>query len=141
MLEFTYFGEIRGKGRPKFRRIQNFVSTYTPAVTRDYEASIKESFLAECKDKKMFFEGEQLVLELRIYKSIPKAFSKKKRLEALEGKIRPTKKPDIDNILKSVFDALNKVAYLDDTQIVKINVEKFYADRDYMKCRIYELEV
>ena len=139
MIEFTYYGEIRGKGRPRFRKIGNFVSTYTPTETRDYEMSIKESFLVECADSERFYNGEQLVMELQIYQAIPKSVSKKKAQEMLEDKVKPTKKPDIDNILKSVCDALNKVAYTDDTQIVEMKIQKHYAENSYMVVKLWKI--
>lgn len=37
------------------------------------------------------------------------------------------KKPDVDNIVKIVADALNGVAYHDDTQIVSVLAKKVYA--------------
>jgi Holliday junction resolvase RusA-like endonuclease len=46
----------------------------------------------------------------------------------LNQAIRPTKKPDVDNIAKSIQDALNKVLYRDDSQIVLLIVGKRYAD-------------
>jgi len=46
----------------------------------------------------------------------------------LSGKIRPTKKPDGDNILKAVADALNGVCYKDDKCLIKMSIEKFYSD-------------
>lgn len=139
MIEFTYYGEIRGKGRPRFRKIGNFVSTYTPTETRDYEMSIKESFLVECADSERFYNGEQLAMELQIYQAIPKSVSKKKAQEMLEDKVKPTKKPDIDNILKSVCDALNKVAYTDDTQIVEMKIQKHYAENSYMVVKLWKI--
>lgn len=45
-----------------------------------------------------------------------------------DEELRPTKKPDLDNVIKSILDALNKVAYHDDTQIVSLSMEKFYSD-------------
>lgn len=139
MIEFTYYGEIRGKGRPRFRKIGNFVSTYTPTETRDYEMSIKESFLVECADSERFYNGEQLAMELQIYQAVPKSVSKKKAQEMLEDKVKPTKKPDIDNILKSVCDALNKVAYTDDTQIVEMKIQKHYAENSYMVVKLWKI--
>jgi Holliday junction resolvase RusA-like endonuclease len=139
MIEFTYYGEIRGKGRPRFRKIGNFVSTYTPTETRDYEMSIKESFLVECADSERYFNGEQLAMELQIYQAIPKSVSKKKAQEMLEDKVKPTKKPDIDNILKSVCDSLNKVAYTDDTQIVEMRIQKHYAENSYMVVKLWKI--
>ena len=57
---------------------------------------------------------------------IPKSFSKKRTATALDGLIRPQVKPDIDNVVKVVCDALNKIAYKDDTQVVEIAACKLY---------------
>lgn len=38
-----------------------------------------------------------------------------------------TKRPDIDNYEKTVLDALNGVAYVDDAQVVECHTEKRYA--------------
>lgn len=57
----------------------------------------------------------------------------------LEGNIRPIKKPDIDNILKSVFDGLNGIAFKDDTQIIRIQTEKFYSNEPRIDIEIKEI--
>ena len=69
-------------------------------------------------------------LEVHIiaYYEIPKSISKKKKQEMLEDKIRPTIKPDTDNIAKSILDSLNGIAYKDDKQIVSLKVDKYYAE-------------
>ena len=59
--------------------------------------------------------------------SVPKSDSKKKRYEKLNCILLPTKKPDTDNILKVVCDALNGCAYHDDKQVVGAVIEKYYA--------------
>ena len=41
--------------------------------------------------------------------------------------ICPQKKPDADNIAKIICDALNDVAYKDDTQVVMLTIIKKYA--------------
>ena len=64
----------------------------------------------------------------------------KKRQQMLAGLIRPTKKPDLDNVIKSILDALNKVAYHDDTQIVSLSMEKFYSDSPRVEVTISNLE-
>ena len=48
----------------------------------------------------------------------------------VSGSILPTKKPDGDNVEKAVADALNKVAYLDDSQIIEAKWQKIYAADD-----------
>lgn len=138
MIKFTYLGEIKGKGRPRFRSVGKFVSTYTPKETKDYELSIKEAYINQ--SEVTYFENEQLILTLNIYQAVPKATSKKKTQEMLSHKIRPTKKPDVDNIVKSVCDSLNKVAYTDDTQIIEIHASKYYADHNYMEIEIKSTE-
>ena len=57
----------------------------------------------------------------------PKSTSKIKHAEMLCGSLKPLKKPDVDNIVKVVADALNGVAYHDDTQIVSVSAKKVYA--------------
>ncbi len=75
-----------------------------------------------------FDADEELRANIIAYYPIAKSTSKKKRQQMLAGLIRPTKKPDLDNVIKSILDALNKVAYHDDTQIVSLSMEKFYSD-------------
>lgn len=57
----------------------------------------------------------------------------------LDNKIAPTKKPDIDNIVKIILDAMNKFAFKDDTQVTKLEVEKRYSEipRVYIKIEEY----
>ena len=45
----------------------------------------------------------------------------------LNNELRPSKKPDIDNVLKLVLDALNEVAYKDDTQVIEVECKKFFS--------------
>ena len=60
--------------------------------------------------------------------------------EMLEGKIWPAKKPDSDNIAKVVLDALNGIAYHDDTQIIKLSVTKAYKEEAYLSVTLMELK-
>lgn len=80
-------------------------------------------------------------MEVRIaaYYDIPKSTSKSKRQQMLSGILLPTKKPDIDNIAKCILDALNGVAFHDDTQVVKLCMEKFYAEKPRVEVEIQEI--
>lgn len=140
MIKFTYYGEIKGKGRPRFRNAGKFIQTYTDKETRNYEASLKEAYLNSNSDKYLNPE-DALCLKMVVYQPIPKSTSKKKHIEMLQGLIRPTKKPDVDNILKSVLDSLNQVAFYDDTQIVEITASKFYSDTPRIEIEIRGCEV
>lgn len=61
-----------------------------------------------------------LALSLQVMKGVPKSFSKKKREEALLGNLRPTTKPDLDNVVKHVKDCMTKLRFWeDDKQVVE----------------------
>ena len=122
---FEIVGEPQGKGRPRFSTRGGFVKTYTPEKTASYENFVKLCYLNKYKGQKL--DGE-IIAEIIAYFSIPKSFSKKKRLEAIEGKIKPTKKPDTDNIAKTILDSLNGIAFEDDKQIVALLVNKLYGE-------------
>ena len=77
-------------------------------------------------------------VSITAYFEIPKSTSKKKEAEMLAENISPTKKPDIDNIIKIVLDAMNKFAFKDDTQVTKIKVEKKYAETPKIYIKIEE---
>ncbi len=121
-----------GKQRPKHGK--GF--TYTPEKTVNYETLVKEMFtIRNCGHLR-----GQLEITVTAFFAIPKSESKKKAVLMQEGIIRPTKKPDMDNILKIVCDALNGLAYKDDSQIVTAQVYKFYGDRPRVEVEIVELE-
>jgi Holliday junction resolvase RusA-like endonuclease len=121
---FTVEGTPVGKGRPKFARRGNFVSTYTPTKTRDYE-----TLIAEAASQAMG-SSEPLKTPIAAYiyitVPIPASYSKKRSAACLDGLERPCKKPDADNILKAYFDAMNGIVYEDDSQIVSIHATKRY---------------
>ena len=52
--------------------------------------------------------------------------------------LRPTLKPDYDNIAKIIADSLNGIAYRDDAQIVDGYVRKFYSDKPRVVVTIQE---
>jgi Holliday junction resolvase RusA-like endonuclease len=122
VISFTVPGEPQGKARA--RTGKGF--SYTPEKTVIYENLIKISYSQVCKT--IFEPGKPLEMVVRAYYSIPKSYTKGKRLAAKHNIIRPTKKPDADNVLKVVADALNKTAYDDDTQIVRAVVEKYFGE-------------
>jgi len=117
--------EPKGKGRPRFSRHGKFTKVYTDQATLDYETAIQS-----CAGKAM---GSQKPLEtplsvfLYIRLPIPQSYSKKRTEACLSGSERPTKKPDIDNVAKAFLDAMNGTVYLDDTQVVELNIKKVYS--------------
>jgi Holliday junction resolvase RusA-like endonuclease len=124
-FELVLDGEPIGKGRPRFSRATGH--TYTPEKTARFEERLAwaaQSVMARAP----LFDGP-LEMSIHAYFSIPVSKPTKWKEQAKLGAFRPTKKPDIDNIVKGVADALNKVVYVDDTQIVVLTAAKYYSDR------------
>ena len=67
-----------------------------------------------------------VLLVVTAYYAVPKSWSKKKRMDALNGHIRPVVKPDLSNIVKAIEDGMNKIVYKDDSQIVSVTLAKYY---------------
>lgn len=120
--EFEVIGNIVGKERPRVNSYTGRV--YTPGKTKDYELLVQQYFKIKYPRSKML-EG-RVKIEIIAYLKIPKSTSKVKMQEMLENKISPTKKPDADNIAKSILDAMNGYVFKDDNQVSKITVEKRY---------------
>lgn len=132
--EFEVPGTINGKGRP---RINSYTGTvYTPTKTKDYEYLIEQYFLLKYPKFKPL-EGRIAVNIIATF-NIPKNVKKQDINKMLERTISPTKKPDIDNIVKVILDAMNKFAFNDDIQITKLNVEKVYGTEEKIYISIEE---
>ncbi len=136
-VSFTILGEPVGKGRPKFSTRGGFARAVTPKETFNYETLVKMEYQAQCNGY-MFSGDAALGMRITAYKPIPKSTSKKRRAMMLDGIIRPTKKPDWDNIGKIVCDALNKIAFCDDTQIIDGGVTKYYSEQPRVVVEIWK---
>lgn len=122
VLSFTVPGEPKGKARPRVTRSGH---VFTPKGTQFYENTVKLCFAEKYPDHEPVADvGFIAIIDAGF--AIPKSWSKKKREAALRGEIRPTKKPDADNIAKIILDPLNEIVYKDDSQIVGLCVTKFY---------------
>ncbi len=128
-------GKIKGKSRPRFRRIGNYVSTYNTKETIEYENLIRTNAIEQCKELlDSEYSGDVKVSILALFK--PNKSLSKKKFEELIG-TSVLKKPDFDNIAKAVCDSLNGVAYKDDSQISEFTFKKMY---DYEERLIVTIE-
>lgn len=127
---FVIDGKPQGKARartfynPKLGRVQSM----TPENTVLYENLVKQSFIQQASKDCRWFNKEPLAMYITAYYPIPASTAKKDKQLIATGKIFPTKKPDADNVAKVICDALNGVAYGDDTQIVKLSIVKAYTE-------------
>lgn len=121
-VHFIIPGKPIGKGRPRFTRNGH---CWTPDKTVAYEREIKMAYWSTYGHRK--YEADKaLAVDIVLYYPRPKSMAKHKRLMAQKGVLRPTVKPDVDNVIKAILDAPNGVAFEDDRQIVQVECEKWY---------------
>ena len=120
-IEFVVEGNPVSKGRPRFSKN----STYTPDKTRNYERAVAyRAREAMCGKKPI---DVVCGMELKIYMPIPKSFKGLEREKALAGSLRPICKSDMDNNIKAVADACNKIVYVDDNRICDLSASRYYS--------------
>ncbi len=125
-IKFSVLGKPGAKGRPRARVAgKKFAQVYTDAKTKAAE----ESFLAQALPYRPVtpLEGP-LRVEFMFVMPIPKSKSKVWKALALSGGIRPTGKPDCDNLAKLALDSLNGVFFEDDAQVVELRCSKIYGE-------------
>lgn len=132
MYEFEIPGKITGKGRPRVNT--NTAIAYTPTKTKEYEELVKQYFILKYRGIQPL-EG-RIKIVIKAYFSVPKNTNKKQKEEMLNNAISPIKKPDIDNIAKIILDALNKLAFNDDNQIAKLEIDKLYGEEEKVYVRV-----
>lgn len=126
-LKIVIYGEPVPQGRPKFVRIGNHVHAYDPQKSKNYKQLVRYWVTQHLKKIDGFKPLENaLYVDLTFYMSIPTSWSKKKRIEADSGVIRHIKKPDADNLAKSVTDSCNGLLWTDDAIISDLHVRKRY---------------
>ncbi len=137
-VEFTIPGEPQGKARARTVRNKytGAIMSYTPERTVVYEKMIALAYKQKTAEN---FGANPVVVSIYAYHSIPKSWSNRKKTDAVNGLIRPTKKPDADNIAKIVCDALNGISYRDDSQIVNLFVHKFYSHVPRVEVEIFDI--
>lgn len=133
-ITFTVPGQPYGKGRPRVGSVHGRARMFTPEKTVNYE-----NLVAVCAQEAMagaaLIEGAVYVT-LSIQCQIPASWSKKKQELAAAGKVYPTTKPDIDNVEKIIYDAINGVVWKDDVQVVDVRKVKRYGPVPGVSVRI-----
>jgi Holliday junction resolvase RusA-like endonuclease len=119
MISFVILGTPVAKGRPRISTRGGFARAYTPKATRNAEANIRVQIINQLP------EG---------FKPLQNAIS----VELIIGKVKPTgtpkkviypiKRPDLDNYIKSLFDAMNSIVFNDDAQIVELRAVKRFGE-------------
>lgn len=137
-IQFAVFGEPVAQGRPRAGKDWNGNTVlYDPAKSRHFKEYVKVAASQHRPDK--LLEGP-LHVTIKVYKPMLKKFSKKRLAAAEAGMYRPVTKPDVDNYVKGIKDALNKVIWVDDSQVVDLTVSKFYSETPRFEVLIQELD-
>ena len=120
-VTFSVYGQPVGKARPRFTRSGR---TYTPAKTAEYESEIEVMARAAMGSSPPLETPVAVFCYVQV--PTPSGLSKTRTKACLDGLERPTKRPDLDNIVKAYLDGMNGVVYLDDKQVVSLHCTKTY---------------
>ena len=130
-VTLTIFGEPVAKGRPRTTWANGKARTYTPEKTRDAEADIKCQIINSLGLARQGFDaGVPLKLEATFYRARPKSLPRRVAL--------PVQRPDTDNLLKTLKDAMQGLLYRDDAQITCVTAIKRFGYPPRIEVRIAE---
>lgn len=119
------------QGRPRFRTMKvnghSIVNSYDPITSRKEKERIKKEVAAHMIVNELEAFDEPISIGLEFYLSIPKSFTKAKRAKAIEGRLLPAGRPDLDNYIKLILDACNGTLFSDDSLVVNILSTKRYS--------------
>lgn len=123
-LKFTIYGNPKAQKRHRFARRGSYIAAI------DDSKDDKADFLAQVMQHRPTIPWDKSVaVEMVFVLPHPKSHF---RTGKHAGELRPdipymcARKPDIDNYVKLVLDAMNGVFFLDDAQVVKIEAQKRY---------------
>lgn len=118
-MNLTIYGKPQPKERPRVYKGHGI----TPTRTKNYELMLAREWAANYPKP---LEGD-LRVWITFYMPTPISWSKAKKERAECEIIRPSVRPDIDNLVKIVLDGLNGVAFADDKQVVELMAAKYYS--------------
>lgn len=123
-MDFYVPGIPVGKARPRVTAY----GTFTPAKTKEYERLVGRCYCEAARIRRESYICPVKMM-ITVFVAPPKSMSKSMYAQAMRGEVIPLKKPDLDNIAKSILDALNGLAYKDDSQVYDLCIRKIYAEQ------------
>jgi Holliday junction resolvase RusA-like endonuclease len=140
VLKFTLFISPKAQKRVRARAFK-VGSTYIAQTYKDTNQRHEEEKLITLlyAHKPRVPLSGPLRLAIKAYLPIPQSKSKKWVLMASQGQIRPTTKPDCDNLAKQMLDVMNGVFFSDDRQIVSLLIEKHYSEIPKWEIEVEEM--
>ena len=136
-IRFMVPGKPVGKGRPRIGKVGRHARMFTPEKTVSYEGLVGWTAAQAMVGRAMVLGPVQVNLSIAM--DVPASWSKVKQARALEGREFPTTKPDMDNVIKAIFDALNGVVWKDDVQVVALSTSKTYGAAPGVTVEVWEV--
>lgn len=139
---FVYYGQIRGQGRPRTRVMKTgkgyAAIVYKDEKDREYEYMIACAY--QVKHQSVEPISGAFGIQIKAIVEPPKSATQKRRSQMLLGYVKPTVKPDLDNVCKAVLDSLNGVAFTDDRNCTNITATKTYGEEERLEITLtYEV--
>jgi Holliday junction resolvase RusA-like endonuclease len=125
VITFTVPGAPQGKGRPRIGKVGPHARMFTPAKTVVYENLVAQIAQQAMQGRPLLDEAVRVSLSIDC--QVPASWSGRKQRAALAGDLLPTSKPDVDNVVKAIFDGCNGVLWRDDVLVVDLSLRKRYS--------------
>ena len=129
MIIFTC--SIKPHPQQRARRSKNG-GMFDPESNKIYAAAIRQSFRLANPDHVPFRGAVGMQIDLRF--AIPKT-----KTEERSAGDRHTQKPDIDNCVKSIKDALKGLAWVDDCQVSSLYAAKMWDNQPSVTVIVREI--
>ena len=139
-MKYSFNIPIKPVAKQSFRAVavkRGKVHGFTPENITDNKLKIQKYVISQLPKPYRMLMREALITRLHFVFKRPELMAR--RLEEQHGSYIPkTTKPDIDNLMKQLFDAIKGIVIIDDNIIVHINdLGKFYGKED---CIILDIE-
>ena len=136
MARYIFNITPQAQARPRATRMGKGIRLYDPKKTADFKKELR--LLAQAEHVEPLRDA--LSVEIWFYREVQKSISKKEHVRRTTGHVRPIKKPDVDNYIKSTLDGLNGILWRDDAQIVDLNTHKYYSENPRIEIELEELK-
>jgi Holliday junction resolvase RusA-like endonuclease len=137
IITFTVPGAPQGKGRARVGSVRGHTRMFTPSKTVAYEGLIAHAAQAAMRGAVLF--DQAVGVNLFIDCQVPGSWSQKKQRMALAGEVLPTSKPDVDNVVKAIFDGCNGVLWRDDVLVVDTRIRKRFSATPCVRVEVWSM--
>ena len=141
-MKYSFNIPIKPVAKQSFRAVavkRGKVHGFTPENITDNKLKIQKHVISQLPKPYRMLMREAYITRLHFVFKRPELMAR--RLDEIYGSnpyIPKTTKPDIDNLMKQLFDAIKGIVIIDDNIIVQINdLGKFYGKEDMI---ILEIE-